>query len=78
MNVGADHGATTDAGEGGDKEPVYIETVDVSKDGGIVKKVIKAGEGELPKKGQEVTVRYEGRLDDGTVFDASSVIETVD
>ena len=71
MNVGADHGGNADASEGGDNEPVYIETVDVSKDRGIVKKVIKAGEGELPKKGQEVAVRYEGRLDDGTVFDAS-------
>jgi len=50
----------------------YIEEVDVSADGGIVKKMITKGEGECPTKGQEVTVNYEGRLEDGTVFDRSA------
>mmetsp|Transcript_3679 Transcript_3679/g.6259 ORF Transcript_3679/g.6259 Transcript_3679/m.6259 type:complete len:265 (-) Transcript_3679:865-1659(-) len=51
----------------------YIEEVDVLGDGGIIKKVIKAGEDDLlPEKGQEITVNYEGRLEDGTVFDRSA------
>jgi len=50
----------------------YIEEVQVSSDGGIVKKIIKSGEdGDIPRKGQEVTVEYEGRLENGTVFDNS-------
>lgn len=49
----------------------YIDEIDVSGDGGIMKKMITAGEGECPTKGQEVTVNYEGRLEDGSVFDAS-------
>ena len=35
-------------------------------------KVIKAGQGEVPKATDEVEVIYEGRLIDGTVFDATS------
>lgn len=50
----------------------YLEEVHVTADGGIIKKIITQGEGECPKKGQEVTVNYEGRLEDGTVFDRSA------
>jgi len=51
----------------------YIEELDITGDGGIIKKMIKAGEsGEMPSKGQEVTVNYEGRLEDGSVFDRSA------
>ena len=50
----------------------YIDTVHITKDGGIIKKMITAGEGECPEKGQEVTVNYEGRLEDGSVFDRSA------
>ena len=50
----------------------YINEVHVTTDGGIIKKVIKAGEGEKPTKGQEVTVNYEGRLENGTIFDRSA------
>lgn len=39
---------------------------------GLQYKVIKAGEGEVPKASDEVEVIYEGRLIDGTVFDATS------
>lgn len=49
----------------------YIDEVHITKDGGIIKKMIRAGEGETPEQGQEVVVNYEGRLEDGAVFDAS-------
>ena len=39
---------------------------------GLQYKVIKAGEGEIPQASDEVEVIYEGRLIDGTVFDATS------
>ncbi len=39
---------------------------------GVSKKILKAGEnGPLPQEGEEVTVHYEGRLENGTVFDCS-------
>lgn len=39
---------------------------------GVQYKVIKAGNGELPVDTSTVKVNYEGRLIDGTVFDASN------
>lgn len=39
---------------------------------GLQYKVIKAGQGEVPKASDELEVIYEGRLIDGTVFDATS------
>jgi FKBP-type peptidyl-prolyl cis-trans isomerase FklB len=38
---------------------------------GLQYKVLVKGEGEIPQKDQKVMVNYEGRLIDGTVFDAS-------
>ena len=38
---------------------------------GLQYKVLVKGEGEIPKKTDKVQVHYEGRLVDGTVFDAS-------
>ena len=38
---------------------------------GLQYKVLKMGTGAKPKAAQEVTVKYEGRLVDGTVFDSS-------
>lgn len=39
---------------------------------GIFKKIIEVGEGgELPQAHEVVEVHYEGRLEDGTVFDSS-------
>ena len=40
-------------------------------DGGVLYKVVKAGNGAVPKADQIVEVEYEGKLIDGTVFDAS-------
>ena len=38
---------------------------------GLQYKIIKKGTGDIPKANDEVLVHYEGRLLDGTVFDAS-------
>ena len=46
------------------------ESIEVAP--GISKRIITAGEGgELPTKGETITVNYEGRLEDGTIFDSS-------
>ena len=39
---------------------------------GLQYKVLKQGDGIVPQKTDKVKVHYEGRLIDGTVFDASS------
>lgn len=47
-------------------------TVNVTTDGGVVKKIITKGSGwEKPKKGAEIFVHYVGTLEDGTKFDSS-------
>ena len=47
-------------------------TCDLQGDGGVVKKVIKAGSGwEQPSTGDSVSVHYVGTLEDGTKFDSS-------
>lgn len=39
---------------------------------GVTKHIIQEGEGgALPQTGEQVTVHYEGRLEDGTIFDSS-------
>ena len=51
----------------------YIDEVHITEDSEIIKRRITEGEvGKRPQKGQEVTVNYEGRLEDGTVFDTSA------
>jgi len=40
-------------------------------DSGLQYKILKKGTGPKPKASDEVTVNYEGRLPDGTVFDSS-------
>lgn len=44
----------------------------VSLPSGLQYKVLKQGDGIVPQKTDKVKVHYEGRLIDGTVFDASS------
>jgi len=45
--------------------------MNVTEDGGVVKKIIKEGSGEYPKIGQKLKVHYTGTLEDGTEFDSS-------
>ena len=40
-------------------------------DNGLQYKIEKSGEGVMPKSSDEVTVMYEGKLTDGTIFDSS-------
>ena len=53
----------------------YLETVKISHDEGVVKKIIRKGEsyGEdsIPLPGQEVTVNYTCRLENGKIVDRS-------
>eukprot|EP00026_Physarum_polycephalum_P009127 Phypoly_transcript_09239.p1 GENE.Phypoly_transcript_09239~~Phypoly_transcript_09239.p1 ORF type:complete len:413 (+),score=126.11 Phypoly_transcript_09239:104-1342(+) len=52
--------------------PMDEGTINVTEDGGIVKKILREGEGsEKPTKGADVTVHYVGTLLDGTEFDSS-------
>ncbi|KAJ4773123.1 Peptidylprolyl isomerase [Rhynchospora pubera] len=49
---------------------------DICKDGGIIKKIIKEGEKwENPKDPDEVLVKYEARLEDGTIISKSDGVE---
>lgn len=43
----------------------------ISKDGGVLKKIIKAGRGPLIENGFDVKLNYQGKLSDGRVFDSS-------
>lgn len=49
-----------------------MDWVDISGDGGLLKKISKEGsEGPCPSPGMEVFAHYTGTLEDGTVFDSS-------
>ena len=48
-----------------------LRTVNVTEDGGIVKEVLREGEGSLPQQGDKITAHYTGTLLDGTKFDSS-------
>ncbi|KAL7116171.1 hypothetical protein ACP275_04G226500 [Erythranthe tilingii] len=54
----------------------WVSVKDICKDGGIFKKILKEGEKwEHPKDPDEVFVKYEVKLDDGTVVSKSDGIE---
>lgn len=47
------------------------EKTDLSGDGGVLKEIIKIGEGEYPENSNQIHAHYVGKLMDGTVFDSS-------
>ncbi|KAL3828933.1 hypothetical protein ACJIZ3_017735 [Penstemon smallii] len=54
----------------------WVSVKDICKDGGIFKKIIKEGEKwENPKDADEVFVKYEAKLGDGTVISKSDGVE---
>ena len=65
------YGPTREAGEQFLKENAKKDSVIVLPSG-LQYKVLVKGNGEVPLENQKVQVNYEGRLIDGTVFDASS------
>jgi len=73
MAAGTETASAQDVQQQNDAETKkYIKEEDVTEDGGLIKKVIKEGEGwQTPASGAEVTVHYVGTLLDGTEFDSS-------
>ena len=65
------YGPNRDAGIQFLKENATKEGV-ITTASGLQYKVLVKGEGEVPQKTDKVLVNYEGRLIDGTVFDASA------
>ncbi|XP_051134671.1 peptidyl-prolyl cis-trans isomerase FKBP62-like [Andrographis paniculata] len=54
----------------------WVSVKDICKDGGIFKKILKEGEKwENPKDRDEVLVKYEAQLEDGTVVSKSDSVE---
>ncbi|XP_019188626.1 PREDICTED: peptidyl-prolyl cis-trans isomerase FKBP62-like [Ipomoea nil] len=54
----------------------WVSVKDICKDGGIFKKVLAEGEKwENPKDPDEVSVKYEARLEDGTLVAKSDIVE---
>jgi peptidylprolyl isomerase len=45
--------------------------IDITGNGGILKKILQEGSGDSPPEGYEVIAHYTGTLDDGSKFDSS-------
>ncbi len=55
-----------------DKKQEWLEEIDLTGDGGVIKRILERGDdSQKPKKGDKVSVHYEGRLESGKVFDKS-------
>lgn len=65
------YGPNREAGKKFLEENAKAEGV-ITTPSGLQYKVLVKGEGEVPRKSDKVLVNYEGRLIDGTVFDAST------
>ncbi|KAL0478827.1 hypothetical protein AKO1_015495 [Acrasis kona] len=50
---------------------VFCQEVDLTKDGGVLKKVVIEGKGPSPPPGSQVSVHYVGTLPNGKLFDSS-------
>ena len=53
-------------------DSLKADTSVIRTESGLMYKVLVKGEGDVPQKTDKVLVNYEGRLVDGTVFDASA------
>ena len=47
------------------------EFIDISGDGGVLKKTTLEGTGDYPNTGDEIRAHYTGTLEDGSKFDSS-------
>ena len=53
-------------------EPNYLQVVDLTEDGGVIKKTFIEGDGPMPNPGQEVKLYFTAKLEaGGQIFDSS-------
>lgn len=48
-----------------------LEWINLTEDLGVQKRILKTGDGEMPKNNWRCKVKYAGRLEDGTEFDSN-------
>ena len=53
------------------RDEEFYKVENQTKLGGYSSKILQEGTGIAPKQGQRVSVHYEGKLEDGTIFDSS-------